>query len=56
MTPQNLWPLGAELGEGPVWIPEQNRLYFVNLVGNTLHALPVDRLLGVMRAAGRLAS
>lgn len=42
MTPQNLWPLGAELGEGPVWIPEQNRLYFVNLVGNTLHALDGD--------------
>jgi sugar lactone lactonase YvrE len=39
MTPECLWPLGAELGEGPVWIPEQNRLYFVNLVGNTLHAL-----------------
>ena len=42
MTPQSLWPLGAELGEGPVWIPEHNRLHFVNLVGNTLHALDAD--------------
>ncbi|TWI70197.1 sugar lactone lactonase YvrE [Pseudoduganella lurida] len=39
MTPACLWPLAAELGEGPVWIPEQNRLYFVNLTGRTLHAL-----------------
>lgn len=42
MTPQNLWPVGAELGEGPVWIAEQNRLYFVNIVGKTLHALDGD--------------
>jgi D-xylonolactonase len=42
MTPACLWPLAAELGEGPVWLPEQNRLYFVNLTGRTLHALDAD--------------
>jgi xylono-1,5-lactonase len=42
MTPDCLWPVAAELGEGPVWVPEQNRLYFVNLVGKTLHAFDAD--------------
>lgn len=42
MTPTCLWPLAAELGEGPLWLPEQQRLYFVDLVGNTLHALAAD--------------
>lgn len=42
MTPTCLWPLAAELGEGPLWLPEQQRLYFVDLVGNTLHALDAD--------------
>jgi len=35
------WPLGAELGEGPLWMPEQDRVYFVNLKGRALHALNV---------------
>ncbi len=42
MTPTCLWPLAAELGEGPLWLPEQQRLYFVDLVRNTLHALDAD--------------
>ena len=34
---QCLWPAGAQLGEGPLWVAEQQRLYFVDLKGKTLH-------------------
>lgn len=36
---QCLWQVGAQLGEGPLWVAEQNRLYFVDLKNQTLHAL-----------------
>lgn len=36
-TPHLLWQLDAELGEGPLWLPEQQRLYFVDLKGGRLH-------------------
>ncbi|MFC0166757.1 SMP-30/gluconolactonase/LRE family protein [Pseudoduganella danionis] len=36
---QCIWPLGAQLGEGPLWMAQQNRLYFVDLKGCALHAL-----------------
>ncbi|NRR28913.1 SMP-30/gluconolactonase/LRE family protein, partial [Oxalobacteraceae bacterium] len=39
---QCIWNVGAELGEAPLWMVEQQRLYFVNLKGNTLHALDAD--------------
>jgi sugar lactone lactonase YvrE len=42
LTPRLLWAVGAELGEGPLWLPEQQRLYFVNLKGNQLHAWDAD--------------
>jgi len=42
LTPNCIWPLGAELGEGPLWHAAEQRLYFVNLVGNALHALDSD--------------
>lgn len=41
-TPRLLWQLGAELGEGPLWLPEQQRLYFVNLIPGVLHAYDAD--------------
>lgn len=34
-----VWPVGAELGEGPLWIAEEQRLYFVDIKGGRLHAL-----------------
>ncbi len=34
-----LWEAGAELGEGPLWVPEQERLYFVDIKSARLHAL-----------------
>ncbi|RFP14996.1 MULTISPECIES: SMP-30/gluconolactonase/LRE family protein [unclassified Duganella] len=36
---QCIWEAGAELGEGPLWVAEQNRLYFVDLKNRMLHAL-----------------
>lgn len=42
LVPRLLWQLDAELGEGPLWLPEQQRLYFVNLKGCALHALDAD--------------
>ncbi len=36
-----VWPVGAELGEGPLWIADQQRLYFVDIKGGRLHALDV---------------
>ncbi|MGV7208882.1 SMP-30/gluconolactonase/LRE family protein [Oxalobacteraceae bacterium A2-2] len=34
---QCLWEAKAQLGEGPLWVAEQKRLYFVDLKGKTLH-------------------
>lgn len=39
---QVLWDVGAQLGEGPVWVEEQQRLYFVDLKSKNLHALDID--------------
>ncbi len=36
---QCLWEANAQLGEGPLWVAEQNRLYFVDLKNQALHAL-----------------
>lgn len=36
---QCIWEAGAQLGEGPSWVAEQDRLYFVDLKNQTLHAL-----------------
>lgn len=33
-----VWPLGAELGEGPLWLAEQGRLFFTDILGRQLHA------------------
>lgn len=34
-----IWEVGAELGEGPLWVPEQERIYFVDIKSSRLHAL-----------------
>ena len=39
---QCLWDLGAQLGEGPLWVAEQQRLYFVDLKSKTLHAFDTE--------------
>lgn len=33
-----VWSVGAELGEGPLWVAEQQRLYFVDIKAGKLHA------------------
>jgi xylono-1,5-lactonase len=38
-----IWPVSAHLGEGPVWVAEQQRLYFVDIFSSKLHALQFDR-------------
>lgn len=40
--PQCLWPLGAELGEGPVWMAEAGRLWFVDILGQQVHGCAAD--------------
>jgi len=36
------WPVGAELGEGPLWVEEQRRIYFVDIKSGMLHALGTE--------------
>jgi sugar lactone lactonase YvrE len=32
-----VWPLGAELGEGPVWVADENAVYFVDIKAPAIH-------------------
>src|ERR1700722_5470133 len=34
-----LWPIGAELGEGPVWVASERAVYFVDIKGPRIHRL-----------------
>jgi D-xylonolactonase len=38
LTASCVWPVGAQLGEGPLWMAEQQRLYFVDIKSGMLHA------------------
>ena len=37
LTAEPLFEVGCELGEGPLWHPEENRLYWVDITGHTLY-------------------
>ena len=39
MEPQPVWQVGALLGEGPVWLPREQALRFVDIKGGRLHRL-----------------
>ena len=36
-APRCVWEVNAELGEGPVWVPQQRAVYFVDIVGKRIH-------------------
>lgn len=36
-TPECVWALGAELGEGPIWSPSENAVWFVDIKKNRIH-------------------
>ena len=33
-----VWPVAATLGEGPVWVPHERTVWFVDIKGNRIHA------------------
>jgi len=37
MTPECVWPLAAELGEGPVWSAAEEAVWFVDIKGRAIH-------------------
>ena len=37
-----IWPVGAELGEGPVWIAAERAVYFVDIKGLAIHRLEIE--------------
>lgn len=37
-VPASIWPLGAALLEGPVWVARDRRLWFVDIKGRWVHA------------------
>jgi D-xylonolactonase len=41
-APACVWPVGAELGEGPVWHAAQQAFYFVDIKGRALHRCDAD--------------
>jgi sugar lactone lactonase YvrE len=39
--PECVWPVHAELGEGPLWQAAENAVYFVDIKGRNIHRLSV---------------
>lgn len=37
--PELVWPAGAQLGEGPVWVDHDSALYWVDIKGYAIHRL-----------------
>jgi sugar lactone lactonase YvrE len=37
IAPRAVWELGAALGEGPLWVAEEQALYFVDIKGGHVH-------------------
>jgi sugar lactone lactonase YvrE len=42
MAPVCVWPVGAELGEGPLWDAASNAVYFVDIKGRQVHRYGAD--------------
>ena len=47
-VPECVWPLAAELGEGPVWLADQQAVWFVDIKGLRVHRL--DTIGGTRRS------
>jgi xylono-1,5-lactonase len=41
-APDCVWPVGAELGEGPLWQAAENAVYFVDIKGHRIHRLSIE--------------
>ena len=37
LTPTCIWPVAAELGEGPIWMGDPGRVWFVDILGRQVH-------------------
>jgi len=37
-----IWPVGAELGEGVLWSPEENAVWFVDIIGLRVHRMQLE--------------
>ena len=37
ISPECIWPLGAELGEGPIWSKSDKAVYFVDIKRKYIH-------------------
>ncbi len=42
ISPECIWPLGAELGEGPIWSKTDKAVYFVDIKRKQVHRYTVD--------------
>lgn len=42
ISPECIWPLGAELGEGPVWSKSDKAVYFVDIKHKHVHRYATD--------------
>lgn len=42
ISPECIWPLGAELGEGPVWSKTEKAVYFVDIKRKHVHRYVAD--------------
>ena len=41
-VPVCVWPVGAELGEGPIWHAQDKAVYFVDIKGKAIHRCAAD--------------
>ena len=50
--PRPVWQVGAQLGEGPLWLPDEQALWFVDIKGGNIHRFDPATGLGESIATG----